>query len=53
MIIPFCPVRAEDRQDGLGEYTGNLDLNFLIWVMSLWFFYYFYNMDIYDLFQAK
>ena len=33
--------------------TGDLDLNFFIWVVSLWLFYYFYYMNIYDLFQTK
>lgn len=44
--------RRTDKMDW-EKYTRNLDLNFLIWVMSLWFFYYFCNMDIYNLFQTK
>lgn len=36
-------------------YTGDLDLNLtsLSGVVSLWLFYYFYYMNIYDLFQTK
>lgn len=55
MIIAFCTVRAEEERDGLGGVHRELGfkLDFFIWVVSLWLFYYFYYMNIYDLLQTK